>query len=143
MGSADSPPGRDSGRWRLIGGATGKPWRGLWAPRLHRQRSGRSGPSAAGHGRRQGHHRHRHKRRSDARDLGRPRCQWNRDGHRRCRRSDRQFSGPSRETPLRWGAGTAVDSEDTLLFSQLNDPASMNEIFPLGEAQAACVERPK
>jgi alcohol dehydrogenase len=36
-----------------------------------------------------------------------------------------------------WYAGTAVDSEDTLLFSQLNDVASMNEIFPLDEAQAA------
>jgi len=29
--------------------------------RLHRQRSGRSGPDAASHGRCQGHHRHRHK----------------------------------------------------------------------------------
>src|ERR1700730_9832438 len=28
-----------------------------------------------------------------------------------------------------WYSGTAVDSEDTLLFSQLNDIASMNEIF--------------
>ena len=36
-----------------------------------------------------------------------------------------------------WYSGTAVDSEDTLLFSQLNDIASMNEIFPLDEAQAA------
>jgi alcohol dehydrogenase len=35
-----------------------------------------------------------------------------------------------------WYSGTAVDSEDTLL-SQLNDIASMNEIFPLEEAQAA------
>ena len=34
-------------------------------------------------------------------------------------------------------SGTAVDSEDTLLFSQLNGIASMNEIFPLEEAQAA------
>ncbi|MGH6848221.1 MAG: zinc-binding dehydrogenase, partial [Methylocella sp.] len=36
-----------------------------------------------------------------------------------------------------WYSGTAVDSEDTLLFSQLYDIASMNEIFPLEEAQAA------
>jgi alcohol dehydrogenase len=36
-----------------------------------------------------------------------------------------------------WYSGTAADSEDTLLFSQLNDVASMNEIFPLEEAQAA------
>jgi alcohol dehydrogenase len=36
-----------------------------------------------------------------------------------------------------WYAGTAVDSEDTLLFCQLNDIASMNEVFPLEEAQAA------
>jgi len=36
-----------------------------------------------------------------------------------------------------WYAGTAADSEDTLLFSQLNGIASMNEIFPLDQAQAA------
>ena len=36
-----------------------------------------------------------------------------------------------------WYSGTAVDSEDTLLFSQLNGIASMNEIFTLEEAQAA------
>src|ERR1700722_14358843 len=36
-----------------------------------------------------------------------------------------------------WYSGTAVDSEDTLLFSQRNGIASMNEIFPLEEAQAA------
>jgi alcohol dehydrogenase len=36
-----------------------------------------------------------------------------------------------------WYSGTSVDSEDTLLFSQLNAVASMNEIFPLEEAQAA------
>jgi len=36
-----------------------------------------------------------------------------------------------------WYSGTAVDSEDTLLFSQFNDIASMNEIFSLEEAQAA------
>jgi D-arabinose 1-dehydrogenase-like Zn-dependent alcohol dehydrogenase len=36
-----------------------------------------------------------------------------------------------------WIAGTAADSEDTLLFCQLNGIASMNEIFPLEEAQAA------
>jgi D-arabinose 1-dehydrogenase-like Zn-dependent alcohol dehydrogenase len=37
-----------------------------------------------------------------------------------------------------WYSGTAIDQEDTLLFSQLNNVASMNEIFPLEEAQAAC-----
>ncbi|MGQ0444512.1 MAG: alcohol dehydrogenase [Beijerinckiaceae bacterium] len=36
-----------------------------------------------------------------------------------------------------WYGGTASDSEDTLLFSQRNGIASMNEIFPLEEAQAA------
>jgi D-arabinose 1-dehydrogenase-like Zn-dependent alcohol dehydrogenase len=36
-----------------------------------------------------------------------------------------------------WYSGTAADSEDTLAFSQLNAIASMNEIFPLEEAQAA------
>ncbi len=36
-----------------------------------------------------------------------------------------------------WYSGTAVDSEDALRFSQLNGIASMNEIFPLEEAQAA------
>jgi alcohol dehydrogenase len=36
-----------------------------------------------------------------------------------------------------WYSGTAVDSEDTLLFSRINDIASMNEIFTLEEAQAA------
>jgi alcohol dehydrogenase len=36
-----------------------------------------------------------------------------------------------------WYSGTATDSEDTLLFSQLNAITSMNEVFPLEEAQAA------
>ena len=36
-----------------------------------------------------------------------------------------------------WYSGTAADSEDALKFSQLNDVASMNEIFPLDQAQAA------
>jgi alcohol dehydrogenase len=36
-----------------------------------------------------------------------------------------------------WYSGTASDSEDTLAFSQLNGIASMNEIYPLGDAQAA------
>jgi alcohol dehydrogenase len=36
-----------------------------------------------------------------------------------------------------WYSGTAAHSEDTLLFSQLNSIASMNEIFPLEQAQAA------
>jgi alcohol dehydrogenase len=36
-----------------------------------------------------------------------------------------------------WYSGTAADSEDTLNFSELNNIASMNEIFPLDQAQAA------
>src|ERR1700704_6700086 len=32
-----------------------------------------------------------------------------------------------------WYSGTAVDSEDALLFSRLNGIASMNEVFPLEE----------
>ena len=36
-----------------------------------------------------------------------------------------------------WYSGTAVDQEDTLRFSQLNKIASMNEVFPLTQAQAA------
>jgi D-arabinose 1-dehydrogenase-like Zn-dependent alcohol dehydrogenase len=36
-----------------------------------------------------------------------------------------------------WYSGTATDSEDTLKFSQLNSVASMNEVFPFEQAQAA------
>jgi alcohol dehydrogenase len=36
-----------------------------------------------------------------------------------------------------WYSGTSVDSEDTLAFSRNNGIASMNEIFPLEQAQAA------
>jgi len=36
-----------------------------------------------------------------------------------------------------WYSGTAADSEDALAFSRLNGIASMNEVFPLEEAQAA------
>jgi D-arabinose 1-dehydrogenase-like Zn-dependent alcohol dehydrogenase len=36
-----------------------------------------------------------------------------------------------------WYSGTAVDSEDTLQFSQLNHIESKNEIYPFEEAQAA------
>ena len=36
-----------------------------------------------------------------------------------------------------WYSGMAVDSEDTLRFSQLNHVASMNEVFPFEQAQAA------
>jgi alcohol dehydrogenase len=36
-----------------------------------------------------------------------------------------------------WYSGTAVDSEDTLEFSQLNGIESMNEVFPLEQAQSA------
>ena len=36
-----------------------------------------------------------------------------------------------------WYSGVAVDSEDTLAFSRLNDVNSINEIYPFEEAQAA------
>jgi alcohol dehydrogenase len=36
-----------------------------------------------------------------------------------------------------WYSGTAIDSEDTLEFSRANGVTSMNEIFPLEQAQAA------
>jgi D-arabinose 1-dehydrogenase-like Zn-dependent alcohol dehydrogenase len=36
-----------------------------------------------------------------------------------------------------WYSGTSADSEDTLLFSSRNRVASMNEIYPLEQAQAA------
>jgi alcohol dehydrogenase len=36
-----------------------------------------------------------------------------------------------------WYSGTSADSEDTLRFSQLNGITSMNEIYPLEQAQAA------
>jgi len=36
-----------------------------------------------------------------------------------------------------WYSGTGVDSEDTLLFSQRHKIASMNEIYPLEQAQVA------
>jgi D-arabinose 1-dehydrogenase-like Zn-dependent alcohol dehydrogenase len=36
-----------------------------------------------------------------------------------------------------WYSGTGVDSEDTLLFSQRHKIASMNEVYPLEQAQAA------
>jgi D-arabinose 1-dehydrogenase-like Zn-dependent alcohol dehydrogenase len=42
-----------------------------------------------------------------------------------------------RATVRGWYSGIGVDSEDTLLFSQQNDISSMNEIFPLEQAQAA------
>ena len=56
-------------------------------------------------------------------------------------------SAPFRSTPLYllgkraavkgWYSGVAADSEDTLLFSRMNAIASMNEIYPFEEAQAA------
>jgi len=36
-----------------------------------------------------------------------------------------------------WYSGTSADSEDTLLFSQQHGVASMNEVYPLEQAQAA------
>ena len=36
-----------------------------------------------------------------------------------------------------WYSGVAADSEDTLLFSELHQIASMNEIYPFEQAQAA------
>lgn len=55
--------------------------------------------------------------------------------------------GPMRINPMEllgkraavkgWYSGVASDSEDTLLFSQRHEVSSMNEVFPLEEAQAA------
>ncbi len=36
-----------------------------------------------------------------------------------------------------WYSGTARDSEDTLIFSQRNGIASMNEVYPFEKAQEA------
>jgi D-arabinose 1-dehydrogenase-like Zn-dependent alcohol dehydrogenase len=36
-----------------------------------------------------------------------------------------------------WYSGTSVDSEDTLQFSRLNKVESMNEVYPLEQAQQA------
>ena len=36
-----------------------------------------------------------------------------------------------------WYSGTGADSEDTLLFSQRHKVSSMNEIYPLEQAQTA------
>jgi D-arabinose 1-dehydrogenase-like Zn-dependent alcohol dehydrogenase len=36
-----------------------------------------------------------------------------------------------------WYSGIASDSEDTLRFGQLHGVRSMNEVFPLDQAQAA------
>jgi D-arabinose 1-dehydrogenase-like Zn-dependent alcohol dehydrogenase len=36
-----------------------------------------------------------------------------------------------------WYSGTSIDSEDTLTFSQQTGVASMNEVYPLEQAQAA------
>jgi alcohol dehydrogenase len=36
-----------------------------------------------------------------------------------------------------WYSGVARDSEDTVLFSRLNNVASMNEIYPFEKAQEA------
>jgi D-arabinose 1-dehydrogenase-like Zn-dependent alcohol dehydrogenase len=36
-----------------------------------------------------------------------------------------------------WYSGTSVDSEDTLLFSERHNVKSMNEVYPLEDAQAA------
>jgi alcohol dehydrogenase len=36
-----------------------------------------------------------------------------------------------------WYSGTAADSEDTLLFCQQHNVSSMNEVYPLEQAQAA------
>ena len=36
-----------------------------------------------------------------------------------------------------WYSGTSVDSEDTLRFSERHEVKSMNEVYPLEEAQAA------
>lgn len=36
-----------------------------------------------------------------------------------------------------WYSGTSADSEDTLMFRQQHGVASMNEVYPLEQAQAA------
>jgi D-arabinose 1-dehydrogenase-like Zn-dependent alcohol dehydrogenase len=36
-----------------------------------------------------------------------------------------------------WYSGTSIDSEDTLLFSERHSVKSMNEYYPLEEAQTA------
>jgi alcohol dehydrogenase len=36
-----------------------------------------------------------------------------------------------------WYSGTSADSEDTLFFSERHQVKSMNEVYPLEEAQAA------
>jgi D-arabinose 1-dehydrogenase-like Zn-dependent alcohol dehydrogenase len=36
-----------------------------------------------------------------------------------------------------WYSGTGVDSEDTLLFSHRNKVSSLNEVYPLEQAQSA------
>jgi len=36
-----------------------------------------------------------------------------------------------------WYSGTSADSEDTLLFSLQHAVTSMNEVYPLEQAQAA------
>lgn len=36
-----------------------------------------------------------------------------------------------------WYSGTSIDSQDTLEFSALTDVKSMNEIYPLEQAQQA------
>ena len=36
-----------------------------------------------------------------------------------------------------WYSGTSADSEDTLRFSEANTITSMNEVYPLDQAQAA------
>jgi alcohol dehydrogenase len=36
-----------------------------------------------------------------------------------------------------WYSGTSIDSEDTLRFAAIEGVTSMNEIYPLDQAQAA------
>ena len=36
-----------------------------------------------------------------------------------------------------WYSGTAIDSQDTLAFSQVSNVQSMNEVFPLEKAPEA------
>ena len=51
--------------------------------------------------------------------------------------ADSLFLLRGRRSIMGWYSGTAVDSEDTLAFSQLNGVKSMNEVYPLSRAAEA------
>ncbi len=93
-----------------------------------------------GDGRRESDPRHRHQRQGDAGDRRRPRTERRHDGDRRRRPSDRQFVRSSRQARL--GQGLVFGDRAGFggyagIFSQRNNVASMNEIYPLEKAQEA------